>query len=398
VSSGNESISPSIDNDDDWREWCDEWPIRADTTYLNHGSFGPTPRAVRVRQLVWQQRMISQPMDFFVRRFEPAWLESRKRLAAFVGTAPDNLVFVENSTAGMNVVAATVRLQPGDEVLLTDHEYGAVQRIWRRACHTTGAAEPVIAQLPRQFESADQVVDAIFRAATERTRLLVVSHITSPTAIILPVQKICDEAQRRGIAICIDGPHAPAQVPVVLDELACDFYTASLHKWVSAPLGSGFLYVAPRWQERVRTPILSWGRVSPAKPVAWWEEFVWTGTRDPSAYLAAPAAIELLERIGLAKFRARTHHLARYARQRLVALIGLRPHVPDSEEWYGSMASVPMPPGEARALQNALWQKHGIEVPVVEHNGERSIRVSCHLYNKRSDLDVLVEALGALLR
>ncbi len=398
MSGANHSISPSIDNDDDWREWCDEWPIRADTTYLNHGSFGPTPRAVRICQLEWQQRMTSQPMDFFARRFEPAWLESRKRLAAFVGTAPDNLVFVENSTAGMNVVASTVRLQPGDEVLLTDHEYGAVERIWRRACETAGAPEPVIAQLPRQFESAGQVVDAIFRAATERTRLLVVSHITSPTAIILPVQKIADEAQRRGIAVCIDGPHAPAQVPVALDELACDFYTASLHKWVSAPLGSGFLYVAPRWQERVRTPILSWGRVSPTKPAAWWEEFVWTGTRDPSAYLAAPAAIELLEQLGLAKFRARTHFLARYARERLVELIGLRPHVPDSEEWYGSMASVPLPPGDARALQNELWQKHGIEVPVVEHNGERSIRVSCHLYNKRSELDALVDALGKLLR
>ncbi|HEY3395104.1 MAG TPA: aminotransferase class V-fold PLP-dependent enzyme, partial [Lacipirellulaceae bacterium] len=213
MSSASESISPPVDNDDDWREWRDEWPIRADTTYLNHGSFGPTPRAVRACQLEWQQRMTSQPMDFFVRQFEPAWLESRKRLAAFAGTAADNLVFVENATAGMNVVAATMRLQPGDEVLLTDHEYGAVERIWRRACQTAGAAEPVIAQLPCQLESADQVVDAIFRSATERTRLLVVSHITSPTAIILPVQKICDEARRRGIAVCVDGPHAPAQVP-----------------------------------------------------------------------------------------------------------------------------------------------------------------------------------------
>ena len=390
--------SGSLDDDDYWLQWGDEWLIRADTTYLNHGSFGPTPRSVRACQLEWQQRMTSQPMDFFVRQFEPAWLESRKRLAAFLGTAPENLVFVENSTAGMNVVAATVRLQPGDEVLLTDHEYGAVQRIWRRACQTMRAAEPVIAQLPRQFESADQVVDALFRAATERTRLLVVSHITSPTAIILPVQKICDEARRRGIAVCVDGPHAPAQVPVDLDELACDFYTASLHKWVSAPLGSGFLYVAPQWQEHVRTPILSWGRVSPTKPSAWWEEFVWTGTRDSSAYLAAPAAIELLERVGLAKFRARTHQLARYARQRLVELIRLQPYVPDSEEWYGSMASVPLPPGDARALQNDLWQKHGIEVPVVEHNGERSIRVSCHLYNKRSDVDMLVDSLHTLLQ
>jgi isopenicillin-N epimerase len=389
--------SGKFDDDDHWRQWRDEWGIRTDTTYLNHGSFGPTPREVRRCQLEWQARMTSQPMDFFVRQFEPAWLESRKRLAAFLGTAPENLVFVENSTAGMNVVAATFQLQPGDEILLTNHEYGAVQRIWRRACQTAGAAEPVIAMLPRNFETAQQVVDAIFSAATDRTRLVVVSHITSPTAIILPVQQICDEARRRGIAVCVDGPHAPAQVRVALEELSSDFYTASLHKWVSAPLGSGFLYVAPQWQDRVRTPILSWGRVAPTKPAAWWEEFVWTGTRDSSAYLAAPAAIELLERVDLVKFRARTHFLARYARQRLVKLIGAEPHVPDSEEWYGSMASVPLPPGDARALQNELWQKHRIEVPVVDHNGERSIRVSCHLYNDRSDVDVLVDALSALL-
>ena len=143
-----------FDDDDHWRHWRKEWSIRADTTYLNHGSFGPTPRTVRECQLEWQQRMTSQPMDYFVRQFEPAWLESRNRARrAFVGTAPDNLVFVENSTAGMNVVAATVPLRAGDEVLLTDHEYGAVQRIWRRACQTAGAAEPVTAKLPREFRN-----------------------------------------------------------------------------------------------------------------------------------------------------------------------------------------------------------------------------------------------------
>jgi isopenicillin-N epimerase len=392
-----QNVSPSIENDFDWRQWRDEWSIRADTTYLNHGSFGPTPRAVRDCQLGWQQWMVSQPMDFFVRQFEPAWLESRRRLSQFVGTSADNLAFVENSTAGMNVVASTFSLQPDDEVLLTDHEYGAVQRIWRRACQMARAADPVFAALPKKIEAADQVVDAIFSAATERTRLIIVSHVTSPTAIILPIRQIGDEARRRGIAVCVDGPHAPAQVLLAQDELPCDFYTASLHKWLSAPLGSGFLYVAPRWQDRVRTPVLSWGRVAPTKPSAWWEEFVWTGTRDSSAYLAVPAAIELLERVGLENFRARTHHLARYARQRLVELIGLEPQIPDSAQWYGSMVSVPLPPGDARALQKDLWQDHGIEVPVIDHNGGRSIRVSCHLYNSRSDIDILVTALSSLL-
>ncbi len=381
-----------------WQPWRDQWPIRADTIYLNHGSFGPTPSGVRECQLDWQQQLASQPMDFFVRKYEPVWLAARTRLAAFVGTAPENLVFIENATTAMNVVANTFSLQPDDQVLLTDHEYGAVFRIWRRLCEQTPGAEVKTAQLPLIIESDDQIVDAIFNAATERTRLLVISHVTSPTAIILPVRRLCEEARWRGISVCVDGPHAPGQVPLALDSLSCDFYTASLHKWVSAPIGSGFLYVAPPWQDRVAA-LLSWGRIPPTKPTTWWDEFVWPGTRDPSAYLATESALDLLDyQVGLSAFRGRTHHLVRYARQRIVELTGIEPATPDSEQWYGSMVSVPLPPGDAAELQKLLWQEHRIEVPVVEHNGQRSIRVSCHLYNCLADIDFLVRCLKPLLR
>jgi isopenicillin-N epimerase len=390
-------MPPSIENDDDWANWRDAWSIRPDTIYLNHGSFGPSPRVVQQCQMDWQQQLASQPMDFFVRHFEPAWLAARKRLAEFVGVDPECLVFMENSTAAMNTVASSLPLPPGDEVLLTDHEYGAVGRIWRRACQLAGTVEPRIAKLPSRFESADMVIDAIFRDVTDRTRCLVVSHVTSPTAVILPVQQICVEAKRRGISVCVDGPHAPAQIPLVIDELGCDFYTASLHKWVSAPLGSGFLFVAPQWHERIKTPQLSWGRLAPAKPIKWWEEFVWPGTRDPSAYLGSEAAIDFLEGVGLPAFRAHTHNLARYARQCLVDLTGLEPATPDDPSWYGSMVSVPLPPGDAAGLQCDLWQSHGIEVPVIERGGRRSIRVSCHLYNNKQDIDSLVRALGERL-
>jgi len=387
-----------LNADADWRHWRDEWGIRPDTIYLNHGSFGPTPLAVRDCQREWQDRLASQPMDFYLDTYEPAWLDARKRLADFVGTLPSNLVFTENSTAAMNVVANSFTLRPADEVLLTDHEYGAVIRIWQRACREAGAAEPRFAPLPARFESTEQVVATIFAAATQRTRILIVSHITSPTAVILPVERICAEARRRGIAVCIDGPHAPAQVPLKIAALGCDFYTASLHKWVSAPLGSGFLYVAPEHQPNVRTPLLSWGRLLPARPREWWEEFVWPGTRDPSAYLASTAACDLLERAGLARFRERTHALARYARRRIIALTGLEPPTPDHKEWYGSMVSLPLPPGDNRALQIALRQQHGIETPIIDRHGNRSIRVSCHLYTSVGDVDALLTALETLLR
>lgn len=385
------------DDDAAWLPWRGQWKLREDTTYLNHGSFGPPPEPVRRARLAWQEQLDRQPMDFYVRVLEPALREAREKLARCVGTSGENLVFVENATFGMNVVAESFALAPDDEVLLTDHEYGAVRRIWERACRRAGASPPRIASLPLPFTSADETVAGLFAAASERTRLLVVSHITSPTAVILPVAEICREARKRGIATCIDGPHAPAQIDVRIDDLDCDYYAASCHKWLSAPFGSGFLYVHPRNQARVRAPILSWGRLLPAQPETWSDEFLWSGTRDPSPYLSISAAIDFVESVGPANFRARTHALAHYARERLVELTGREPIVPDSEVWYGSMAHVPLPPGDAKPLQDALWHEHRIEVPIVEWNGGRYVRVSCHLYNTHEEIDLLVAALQEYL-
>lgn len=348
--------------------------------------------------MAWQEQLDRQPMDFFVRVLEPALRETREKLARFVVTLGESLAFVENATYGMNVVADSFALAPGDEVLLTDHEYGAVKRIWERACHRAGAAPPRIAKLPLPFTSAEEAVASLFEASTDHTKIIVVSHVTSPTAVILPVDEICREARRRGIAICVDGPHAPAQVDIRLDELDCDYYVASCHKWLSAPFGSGFLYVHPRQQASVRAPLLSWGRLLPAQPESWSDEFLWSGTRDPSPYLAVSAAIDFIESVGLARFRERTHALARYARQRLVELTGREPIVPDSEAWYGAMAHVPLPPGDAKPLQDALWREHHIEVPIVDWNGGRYVRVSCHLYNTRAEIDQLVTALREQLK
>ena len=380
-------------DDDEAAYWRSQWNLAPGVSYLNHGSFGPPPRPVQVARRAWQEQLDAQPMDFFVRRFEPAWFHARRRLAGLIGADEGNLVFAENATAAMNVVANSLTLRSGDEVLLTDHEYGAVQRIWRRAVESVAGASLGVAKLPLPIESAEQVVEAIFAAATDRTRLLVVSHITSATAVTLPVEPIVAEAKRRGILVCIDGPHAIAQLPLELDRLGCDFYCASCHKWLSAPFGSGFLYVAPQHHAAIRTPQLSWGRLPPAPLDDWSDEFLWTGTRDPSAYLAVPAAIDFLEQVGLERFRRHTHALARYARQQLVELTGLTPIVPDSPDWYGCMAHVPLPPGDARALQQQLWAEYGIEVPIVSWGDRRWIRVSCHLYNTCHEIDRLVDAV-----
>jgi isopenicillin-N epimerase len=336
-------------------------------------------------------------MDFFMRQYEEAWYRARSRLAEFVGSDARNLVFMENATAAMNVVADSFPLTVGEEVVLTDHEYGAVARIWQRATRRAGAKEPRIARLPLPIQSAEQVVEAVFAATSEHTRLLVVSHITSPTAIILPIEQIVREAQRRGIRVCVDGPHALAQLPLDLERLGCDFYCASCHKWLCAPFGSGFLFVAAPHHEEIQPPLLSWGRLLPNSVEAWSDEFIWSGTRDPSAYLSVPAAIDFLQGFGEARFREVTHELARYAREQLVDLVGEDPIVPDSSIWYGSMAHVPLPPGDAVVLQSKLWSEYAVEVPIVRWNDRRWIRVSCHLYNRREDVDLLIEALGQLL-
>lgn len=335
-------------------------------------------------------------MDFYVRQLEGLWLAARERLARFVGCDAAGLVFVDNATVGMNIVAGAFPLSPGDEVLLTNHEYGAVMRIWERACAAAGAQVKTVA-LPQPFTTAEETVDAVLRAVTSRTKLLVVSHITSPTAVILPVQALCDALRERGVAVCIDGPHAPLQVEVNIHRLGCDFYTASCHKWLSAPLGSGFLAVAPQWRERIRPPVLSWGRLPPNQPRGWWEEFVWSGTRDYSPFLAIPAAIDFFERLGLDAVRSRLHELARYARHQLQDLTDLSPLVPDRREWYGSMAHLPLPPGTRQPLQDELWRRARIEVPIVEWNGGRWIRVSTHLYNTREQVDLLCRELRMLL-
>lgn len=387
----------------DPNSWREQWSLRAGVTYLNHGSFGPTPKTVLAARQEWIERLASEPIDFFVRQMEGHLATARERLAAFIGTRGDNLAFVDNATFGMNIVAASVRLAAGDEVLATNHEYGAVLRIWRRACRQAGATLTV-RQLPEPLTSADEIVETLFAAVTPKTKLLVVSHITSPTAVILPVVAICRRARQIGVPVCIDGPHAPAAVPIDLDRLGCDYYAASSHKWLSAPFGSGFLYVHPRVQQTLRPVVVSWGDSLSGRPASWLDEFNWPGTRDPSPFLAIPAAIDFLEAAGIETFRAHSRALVRYAREQISRLTGLEPLVPDSPEWCSTMIALPQPAtvgetphGHTHPLQAALWEQHRIEVPVVNWHGRRLIRVSCHLYNDADDIDRLVAALRALL-
>lgn len=384
------NLRPNVESD--WEGIAANWSVRPGTTYLNHGSFGIPPRPVREARRKWIDAADSQPMDMFVRQFASEILKVREQLAKFVGTTARDLVLVENATFGMNVVAESWPLKPGDQIVLNAHEYGAVRRIWERKCSRVGA-EVVDVRLPAVFESPEAVVDAIFSQIGPRASLLVVSHITSPTALILPIEAICRAARQRELPICVDGAHATAHVPLHLDQLDCDFYMANCHKWLSATLGTGLLYAHPRVQSRVEPLIKSWGLLLPAVPRRWDEEFTWSGTRDPSIYLSIPSAIDFMEAIGLDAFRQRTYWLADQTRLMLMERLRTTPLGRGDYRWYGTMAHVPLPSGDWSRLQDRLWREFGIEVPIIFFEGAWYVRVSCHLYNNTRQLEYLVDAL-----
>ena len=356
-------------------------------------------------------------MDFYLKQLDPALDEAMSKVAKFIDANPRDLVFVDNATVAMNVVAETIDLKAGDEVLLSDHEYGAVFRIWRRKCDQVGARlvtvrigpSPAEEAVPKEsspvpsgkLSAPEDVLEPTFKAVTTRTKLIVVSHITSPTAIILPVAEICRRAKIQGIPVCIDGPHAIAMLKVNLKEIDCDYYCASLHKWLSAPFGSGFLYVKREHQQELHPHLTSWGRSLGGFPERWQDQFNWLGTRDPAPFLATPAAIQFLEQTGLDVFRNWTHQMAQSARRKLEDLLGTTAWAPDSLDWYGSMVAVPLPaseykkpkPNSMHPLQRVLREQFRIEVPITECRGQSFLRVSCHLYNTIAEIDYLLDSI-----
>ena len=388
-------------------EISDAWDIPDGVTYLNHGSFGPAPRPVRESQQRWTAELQRQPMEFFVRRLEGLLDETGAALGRLVGADPRDLVLVDNATAGMNIVARSIELEAGDQVLLTDHEYGAVRRLWQKTCQAAGA-ELVVRRRPwplLEEDSAERLVEHLAASITDRTRLLVASHVTSATATTLPIELICQAASRHGVPVCVDGPHAVAMLSLDLEQLGCDYYTASCHKWLSAPFGSGFLWVRRRHQHRIRPAITSWGGSVSGRDSSWKDEFTWGGTRDPACWLAIPEAIAFLEDYGIQRFRDQSHDLVNQARRRVLELTGLEAPTPESQRWYGPMTIVPLPNdpaaetghGHIDPLQKTLQQEFGIETPVTTMHEHRYIRISCHLYNTVADIDHLVNSLSECL-
>ena len=369
----------------------DAFLLDPEITFLNHGSFGACPRAVLERYQDWQLELERQPVLFLARRLEGLLAEARAALAAYVGADPDDLVFVPNVTAGVNIAAWPLGLGAGDEVLSTNLEYGALDLTWEHICGDFGARY-VRTPISLPVASEEEVVETVWAAVGPRTRVLFLSHHTSSTALTLPVAELCRRARERGIVTVIDGAHVPGHFPLNLRELDPDFYAGNCHKWLCAPKGAGFLYVRRELQRDVHPLVFSWGYDGDDPPFLARHEK--QGTRDPSAYLTVPYAIEWQRERRWDDVRARCHELARRAAYEL----GLEPLVPGTRhDLYGQMVSLRVPADAPADLKKRLYDEHRIEIPVSDRHGLRLIRPSFQGYNDETDLERLKAALAALL-
>jgi isopenicillin-N epimerase len=371
---------------------------------LNTGSFGPTPRVVFERVTQLRQRLAEEPMDFLVRWVPPLLWEARTRLADFLHADPRRLIFTANVTTAINLVASSLPLAAPGEILLSDHEYGAMVWTWERAAQRLGLT---IRTFPLPILASDpaQIIAAACAAFTERTRLFFFSHVLSPTGMVLPARQLCAEARRRRVISVVDGAHAPAFVPVNLTEIEADFYGANCHKWLLAPTGSGFLHLGPGNEDRLVPLQVSWGWQTAGRDLDERDEYGSTprirrlefeGTRDLCPWLAVPAAIDFQAELGWERIRARMRALAAHVRRRFAFL---PPSTPEHPELCGAMTAFRLPEGvDPVVLRQLIWEEGRIEVPIIERPDGLLVRVSTHFYNTEDEIDQLAERLPDWLR
>ncbi len=382
------------------QNWRQYWAIDPTMTFLNHGSFGACPIAVLDKQQKLRRQMESEPVRFFAMELEGLLDEARSALATFVGGNPASLAFVPNATTGVNTVLRSLPLQPGDELLTTDHEYNASRNALNVAAERAGATV-VVAQVPFPMQSGDEFIAAVLEKVTPRTRLVLVDHVTSQTALVLPVEQLVRKLAERGIEVLIDGAHAPGMVLLDLDAMGVAYYTGNCHKWMCAPKGAAFLYVRQDLRSHVRPLVISHGANSTRSDRSFFHlEFDWTGTGDPTPYLCVPEAIQFMGALlpgGWPELMQQNREKALTMRNRLARLLQVERPCPDA--LIGAMAVLPLPNGSNEALQNRLFHDFQIEVPIVPWHGlpNRWIRISAQIYNQPADYDVLAEALVTAL-
>jgi isopenicillin-N epimerase len=390
------------------------WRLDPNVVFLNHGSFGACPIPVLEAQARWRERLETEPVAFLGRELEGRLDEARSTLGTFIGADPAGIAFVRNATTGVGAVLGSLRFEPGDELLTTDHEYNAILNAVRRAAERDGA-RMVVARIPFPIRDPSEAVEPVLAAVTPRTRLAIVSHVTSATALVMPIEAIVESLVRRGIEVLVDGAHAPGQVPLDVGALGATYYAGNAHKWLCAPKGAGFLWVQPDRRDIIRPLVTSHGANDPrAGRSRYHREFDWAGTDDPTPYLTIPDAIRFMDTLdpdGWPGLMAANHRLAIDARDLLAGVFGWASPTPDT--MLGSMASVPVrwltgsPDLAADELSSALRHDDRIEVPIscwpvpaarpggyADPPALHLVRISVQRYNEIDDYRRLADALG----
>ncbi len=396
-------------NDTSSHSLARHWTLDPGIAFLNHGSFGACPAPIQAVQQQLRDRIERQPVQFFVRDLEGLLDEARASLAAFLGADASDIALVPSATAGVNAVLRSLKLKSGDELLTTNHEYNACRNVLEFVAQRTGATV-VVAEIPFPLDSSQQAAAVILDEVTPRTRLALLDHITSQSALILPIEVLTTALAELDIPVLVDGAHAPGMVPVDLNKLGAAYYTGNCHKWLCAPKGSGFLHVNRDYQASVRPAIISHGANTKRRDRSrYLVEFDWTGTTDPSALLSVPAALEFMGSLlpgGWNAVREHNRSLALAARPLLCTALGLEPPCPD--DMIGAIASFPLPPGSAEPptsplyadpMQDTLLERYGIEVPIIPWPAapQRLVRLSAQVYNTLDQYQLLADALRDLI-
>ena len=386
---------------------ANQFLLDPDVVFLNHGSFGACPRPVFDEYQRWQLKLERQPVEFLDSRRGLATnlRVSREALAAEFGADPDDIAQVSNATSGLNIVIQSLPLQAGDEILTTNHEYNALEKTWAFVARRTGA-KIVVVEVPLPLTSAKAFHDALVAGMNERTKIVFLSHITSATALRFPIESVIAEARRRGILSVIDGAHTPGHIPINLTAIGADFYSGNCHKWLMSPKGSAFVHVRREHQRMIDPLVISHGWTAdnkdpgvrgPFGSSAFVDEVEMQGTRDPSPWLAVPAAIAFRRDHDWTRVGAECHRLAQETAARMRELTGL-PALSSAEFCAPQMVAMQIPACDPKVIHDTLLQNYGIEIPVFEWQGHYIVRLSCQGYNTQAQMDVLIGALSDLLQ
>ncbi|MDZ4663542.1 MAG: aminotransferase class V-fold PLP-dependent enzyme [Bacteroidota bacterium] len=361
--------------------------------FLNFGSFGATPKPIFNDYQKWQLELEHEPAQF-IQLNGPVYIkQAREALGKYVNCDADDIVFTTNPSYAVNIIAKSIDLNPGDEILTSNLEYGACDKTWEYYCEKKGA-KYVRQAIELPIKSKQQFIDTFFKGLTSKTRLVFISHITSTTALRFPVHEICEIAKQKGIITFVDGAHAPGHIPLDLQELKVDIYTGACHKWMMTPKGSSFLYVKKEFQDRFDPLIISWGYKSAMPSHSKFQDYhQMQGTRDFSAFLTIPKAIEFMKEHNWREVSRQCHQMVMDSAPRFCELFGSKPLAPLSNEFMGQMFSIPIETNDPIKLQRHLFTEYKIEIPVMPHASETYLRYSINAFNTQSDLDRLYNAL-----